>query len=118
MSSNFGPDDSNHSERVDTTIYQILEKFQELFDKTIIQGKSKEVLATETITLESDTLTIIRLCKDLLAITRGLRETWCLGTMKVTTEQETDMSEEQIHQIYQQFNQLTDRIAELGKQAT
>lgn len=71
----------------------------------------------ENITLESDTLTIIRLCKDLLAITRGLRETWCLGTMKVTEQQLEEVSETEIKKVYDDFNQLMNRIAELGKLA-
>lgn len=100
---------------MDATIYQILEKFQELFDKTIILDKSKELLAVENLTLESDTMTIIRLCRDLLAITRGLRETWCLGTVKVSPEENLDFSEKEMRLIYDEFNLLTDRIAELGQ---
>lgn len=102
---------------MDSIIELILEKFEELFDKTIIQGKSKELLAVENISLESDTLTIIRLCKDLLAITRGLRETWCLGTMKVTEQQLEQVSETELKKVYDDFNQLMDRIADLGKLA-
>lgn len=100
---------------MDAIIYQILEKFQELFNKTIIQNKSKELLAVENLTLQSDTLTIIRLCKDLLIITRGLRETWCLGTMKVTPEQEREPSNAELEDVYNRFSNLTVRIAELGR---
>lgn len=100
---------------MDAIIYQILEKFQELFNKTIIQDKSKELLAVENLTLESDTLTIIRLCKDLLTITRGLRETWCLGTMKVTPDQDRETSDAELEDVYNRFSNLTVRIAELGR---
>lgn len=97
-------------------MYQILEKFQEMFDKSIIQDKSRELLAVENLTLESDALTIIRLCKDLLTITRGLRETWCLGTMKVNPDEKTKQaSEEEVQAVFKKFNELTDRISALER---
>lgn len=96
-------------------MYQILEKFQEMFDKAIIQDKSRELLAVENLTLESDALTIIRLCKELLTITRGLRETWCLGTMKVSKEDAGKVSDAEIKEVFDKFNQLTDSIAALEK---
>lgn len=87
-----------------------------MFDKSIIQDKSRELLAVENLTLESDALTIIRLCKDLLTITRGLRETWCLGTMKVTTNQVNEKaSEEEVQAVFKKFNELTDRISALER---
>lgn len=87
-----------------------------MFDKAIIQDKSREMLAVENLTLESDALTIIRLCKDLLSITRGLRETWCLGTMKVTTsEGAKKASDEEVQEVFRKFNELTDRISALEK---
>lgn len=82
-----------------------------MFDKAIIQDKSRELLAVENLTLESDALTIIRLCKDLLSITRGLRETWCLGTLKVNPTESKESSEEELQEVYKKFNELTDRIA-------
>ncbi|SGZ48920.1 CIC11C00000004385 [Sungouiella intermedia] len=87
-----------------------------MFDKSIIQDKSRELLAVENLTLESDALTIIRLCKDLLTITRGLRETWCLGTMKVNTNQVNEKaSDEEIQAVFKKFNELTDRISALER---
>lgn len=87
-----------------------------MFDKAIIQDKSRELLAMENLTLESDALTIIRLCKDLLTITRGLRETWCLGTMKVNpTEDNGKASEEELKTVFDKFNELTSRISALEK---
>lgn len=86
-----------------------------MFDKSIIQDKSRELLAVENLTLESDALTIIRLCKELLTITRGLRETWCLGTMKVTNQVNEKASDEEIQTVFKKFNELTDRISALER---
>lgn len=86
-----------------------------MFDKAIILDKSREMLAVENLTLESDALAIIRLCKDLLLITRGLRETWLLGTMKVTSEGTKQASEEEVQEVFKKFNELTDRISALEK---
>lgn len=101
--------------KIDSTIYQILEKFQDLFEKAVIEEKPKEVLAVENAAMEFDALTIIRLCKDLLGITRGLRETWCLETIKVkpSDEQGSQASEEAVQEITTKFNQLIDKIAAL-----
>lgn len=93
----------------------MLEKFQEMFDKAIIQDKSKELLAVENLTLEADALTIVRLCKDILTITRGLKETWCLGTMKVKPKDTQDASPEEVQQVFDKFNELLDRIANVEK---
>ncbi|OVF07621.1 putative mediator of RNA polymerase II transcription subunit [Clavispora lusitaniae] len=105
----------NLLKKIDATIYQILEKFQEMFDKAIIQDKSKESLAVESLTLEADALAIIRLCKDILTITRGLKETWCLGTMKVQQKDTSEASPEEVQQVFTKFNALLDRIAVLEK---
>lgn len=87
-----------------------------MFDKAIIQEKSKELLAVENVALESDALTIIRLCRDLLAVTRGLRETWCLESIKVTAYDNANKeSEEQMAHVTEGFNNLIDRIAAVEK---
>lgn len=103
-------------EKIDSNIYQLLEKFQDMFDKTIIGDKSREILAVENLTLESDALNIIRLCKDLLTITRGLRETWCLDTIKVAPDaQDLMASEKEVQECFEKFNKLTDLISTIEK---
>lgn len=90
--------------------------FQEVFDKAIIQDKSRELLAVENLTLESDALNIIRLCKDLLSITRSLRESWCLDTMKVRPEGgDSRASDEDVQRVFEEFNRLTEKISALEK---
>ncbi|OBA18000.1 hypothetical protein METBIDRAFT_47659 [Metschnikowia bicuspidata var. bicuspidata NRRL YB-4993] len=103
--------------KIDSTIYQILDKFQDLFEKAVIDEKPKELLAVENAAMEFDALTIIRLCKDLLGITRGLRETWCLETIKVeaSDEKNKDAEDEATKEVFVKFNKLIDRIAALEK---
>lgn len=101
--------------KVDSTIYQILDKFQDLFEKAVIEEKPKEVLAVENAAMEFDAMTIIRLCKDLLGITRGLRETWCLETIKVKSNDESSIlaNEDTVKEVTTKFNELIDKIAAL-----
>lgn len=70
--------------------------------------KPREVLAVESLTMELDALVIIRLCEDLLNISRSLKETWVLGTLKV--EESTEEVRE-VDRIFRQFNRLTDAIS-------
>lgn len=97
----------SNPEKIDTNIEQILQKFQDIFDMASVKDKSKELLSVESLTIESDAYMIIRLCEDLLTLTRGLKEVWCLGTMKVveTTSQEVD-----VELVKEKFNQLIDKI--------
>ena len=105
--------------KIDSTIYQILDKFQDMFEKAVIEEKPKELLAVENAAMEFDALTIVRLCKDLLGITRGLRETWCLETIKVKPDdkQDDEAGEEAMMEVYTKFNALIDRIAALESTA-
>jgi mediator of RNA polymerase II transcription subunit 22, fungi type len=69
-------------------------------------------LAVESLTIESDALIIIRLCEELLTISRNLKETWCLGTLKVNPNTEDKLQKEsEISEVFGQFNELTERIS-------
>ncbi|ODV69398.1 hypothetical protein HYPBUDRAFT_159308 [Hyphopichia burtonii NRRL Y-1933] len=98
-------------QRIDTNVEQILQKFEDIFEVAIIQDKSREQLSVENLTIESDSALIIRLCEDLLSITRDLKEAWCLGTLKVTRNADEDKSEEEVRAVFDKFNELTERIA-------
>lgn len=76
----------------------------------VIQDKSKELLAVESLAMETDALSIIRFCEDLLAITKGLKETWCLDTIKVL-RLDKSVEQEEITRVFSKFNQLTDEIS-------
>lgn len=62
--------------------------------------------------MEADAQTIIRLCEDLLTITRGLKETWCVGTLKVNNEKQNVDDVEDLKLVHEKFNELTDRISQ------
>lgn len=61
--------------------------------------------------MEANATLIIRLCEDLLTISRHLKETWCLGSLKVDGTQEDDSRK--VDEIYLKFNYLTDKISQL-----
>lgn len=71
------------------------------------------MLAVESLTIESDALIIIRLCEELLTISRNLKETWCLGTLKVNPTEDKLEDESEISEVFGQFNELTERISKL-----
>ncbi|EGV64168.1 hypothetical protein CANTEDRAFT_105373, partial [Yamadazyma tenuis ATCC 10573] len=102
-------------ENIDTHVEQILQKFQDVFDVAVIQDKSKELLAVESLAMETDALSIIRFCEDLLGITRSLRESWCLDSIKVNPVQDKQVEQAEINRIFSKFNQLTDSISKYQK---
>ncbi|CCE86304.1 Piso0_004787 [Millerozyma farinosa CBS 7064] len=98
-------------QRIDSDIEQILQKFQDTFELATNQDKSKELLSVESLSMEANATLIIRLCEDLLTISRHLKETWCLGSLKVDGTQEDDSRK--VDEIYSKFNYLTDKISQL-----
>lgn len=98
---------------------QLINKFLNIFEVAIISDKSKELQAIESLTIEADALTIIRLCEELLTITRGLKETWCLGTLKVkqgNVSEDVDDGED-LKLAHEKFNELTAKIAQFEQTA-
>ncbi|KAK6457560.1 mediator complex, subunit Med22 [Scheffersomyces xylosifermentans] len=105
-------------QKIDSNVEQMLQKFQDIFEVAINQEKPKELLAVESLTIESDALTIIRLCQDLLSISRSLKETWCLGTLKVNEKSDITWEKDEVNKVFDQFNALTDRIAQFENKAS
>lgn len=105
-------------EKIDSVVEQVLQKFQDIFEVSVIQDKSKEVLSVEFLSLEADALTIVRLCEDLLSISRTLKETWCLGTLKVNNTTQAGLDPESFDGLFKKFNELTDRIAKVENDTT
>ncbi|CAH6723246.1 putative mediator of RNA polymerase II transcription subunit 22 [[Candida] jaroonii] len=100
-------------ENIDSIVENLLQKFQDIFDVGVIQDKSKELLAIESLAIETDALSIIKFCEELLTITKGLRESWCLDSIKVNPVENKQLEQEEINYIFGKFNQLTDKIAEI-----
>ncbi|KAG7662426.1 uncharacterized protein J8A68_004074 [[Candida] subhashii] len=105
-------------QKIDSIVEQLLQKFQDIFEVSINEDKPKELLSVESLTIESDAIHIIRLCEDLLSISRSLKETWCLGTLKVTSTNDSKWQQGEIDHIFNQFNVLTDRIAQFESKKT
>lgn len=78
----------------------------------VVEQKSKELLSVESLAIETDALSIIRFCEDLLVITKNLRESWCLDSIKVNPSEDKQIEQEEINYIFSKFNQLTDKIAQ------
>lgn len=96
-------------QKIDTNVEQILSKFQDIFNISLNEDKTREQLAVESLTIESDALTIIRLCEDLLNVSRNLKDCWCLGSMKVTNDKSSAIQD--VDYIFDQFNKLTERTS-------
>lgn len=78
-----------------------------------MQDKSKELLSVESLAIETDALSIIRFCEDLLVITKNLRESWCLDSIKVRPIEDKQSEQEEINYVFSKFNQLTDEISKI-----
>ncbi|KAK6201347.1 mediator complex, subunit Med22 [Scheffersomyces amazonensis] len=104
-------------QRIDTDVEQILQKFEHIFEVARNQDKRKELLAVESLTIESDALTIIRFCEDLLSISRAVKETWCLGTLKVDANDDKMMSQKDVNKVFEKLNNLTDHISKFQEKS-
>lgn len=60
---------------------------------------------------------IIRLCEDLLTITRTLKEAWCLGTVKVSPNDGAEEYQD-TRAVFDKYNALTDKIAQFEDTST
>lgn len=90
----------------------ILQKLLDIFNVTISADKTREVLAVESVRMEADAMLIVRLCEELLLVSRSLRETWTLGTLKIDAAQPPS---DPPQSLSIKFNELTDKIAAFEK---
>ncbi|KAG5422034.1 hypothetical protein I9W82_001127 [Candida metapsilosis] len=118
-------------QKIDSIVEQILVKFQNILEVLANDTKPKELLSIESLTIESDAIQIIRFSQDLLSISRSLKESWVLSSLKVKkndergveTESEgagaavsnanmvTNWNEAEVDKVFKLFNELTDNIA-------
>ncbi|GME73386.1 unnamed protein product [Ambrosiozyma monospora] len=70
--------------KLDNNIENILTKIQDILNLSTITEKSLELQTIETLQIESNTWTIIRLVDELLGLTRTLKENWILGYVPVS----------------------------------
>ncbi|KAL6453900.1 SRB6 Mediator of RNA polymerase II transcription subunit 22 [Candida maltosa Xu316] len=98
-------------QKIDSIIETIILKFTNIFENLQNENKTTEVLSMESLTMENNCVQIIRLCQDLISISRNLKEVWVLNSIKVTQEK-SDWKQDEINAIFNQFNTLTNKIAE------
>lgn len=98
-------------QKIDSIIETIIVKFTNIFENLQDANKTTEILSTESLAMENNCIQIIRLCQDLISISRNLKEIWVLNSIKVTQEK-FEWKQEEIDTMFTQFNLLTDKIAE------
>ncbi|KAI5955776.1 hypothetical protein KGF54_001278 [Candida jiufengensis] len=108
-------------QKIDQIIEQLLTKFQDIFENLKNDTKPKELLSIESLAIENNANQIIRLCQDLLSISRNIKETWILSSLKVENgiSEDTNKSkskslfndEENVDKVFKLFNELTENIA-------
>ncbi|KAI5966231.1 uncharacterized protein KGF55_000540 [Candida pseudojiufengensis] len=99
-------------QKIDFIIEQILTKFQDIFESLKNDTKPKELLSIESLSIENNANQIIRLCQDLLSISRNIKETWILSSLKVENGGKEDPGEdENVDRVFQLFNELTENIS-------
>ncbi|KAI5961776.1 hypothetical protein CANMA_003753 [Candida margitis] len=115
-------------QKIDSIVEQILFKFQNILEVLTNNSKPKELLSIESLTIESDAIQIIRYSQDLLSISRSLKESWVLGSLKVKGREPepksegggeasmvTNWNENEVDKVFKLFNELTDSIATFEK---
>ncbi|KAI5962826.1 hypothetical protein KGF57_001395 [Candida theae] len=120
-------------QKIDSIVEQILLKFQNILEVLTNDQKPKELLSIESLTIESNAIQIIRFSQDLLSISRSLKESWILSSVKVKGRDEggavgdatvsrvdhadlvTNWNEAQVDKVTKLFNELTDKIATFEK---
>ncbi|RCK55690.1 Mediator of RNA polymerase II transcription subunit 22 [Candida viswanathii] len=98
-------------QKIDNIIETIILKFSNIFENLQNANKTTETLAMESVTMENNCIQIIRLCQDLISISRNLKEVWVLNSIKVTQEK-PEWKQAEIDSLFTSFNLLTDKIAQ------
>ncbi|ODV86356.1 hypothetical protein CANARDRAFT_22252 [[Candida] arabinofermentans NRRL YB-2248] len=107
--------------KIDNNVELMLQKFHDIIELSSVLDKSQETLAIESLQIESNTSTIIRLAEELLSITRMLKESWILGQVPTISGHEgetTEAKDEQDLELYFKVNQLLDNVAGLQERSS
>ena len=102
---------SEYSGKFDANIQQIVTKFNETLELLRLNNKSIEVQAVESIQIQSNTQTIIRLITELLELTKTLKEKWILGQV-YPMDDDLLKDQEKSVKLYNQINNLLERIVQ------
>ena len=102
---------SEYSGKFDANIQQIVTKFNETLELLKLNNKSIEVQAVESIQIQSNTQTIIRLITELLELTKTLKEKWILGQV-YPMDDDLLKDQEKSVKLYNEINNLLERIVQ------
>lgn len=102
---------SEYSGKFDANIQQIVTKFNETLELLRLNNKSIEVQAVESIQIQSNTQTIIRLITELLELTKTLKEKWVLGQV-YPMDDDLLKDQEKSVKLYNEINNLLERIVQ------
>ena len=102
---------SEYSGKFDANIQQIVTKFNETLELLKLNNKSLEVQAVESIQIQSNNQTIIRLITELLELTKTLKEKWILGQV-YPMDDDLLKDQEKSVKLYNQINNLLERIVQ------
>lgn len=102
---------SEYSGKFDANIQQIVTKFNETLELLKLNNKSIEVQAVESIQIQSNTQTIIRLITELLELTKTLKEKWVLGQVYPMGDDLLKDQEKSV-KLYNEINNLLERIVQ------
>ncbi|TID30976.1 hypothetical protein CANINC_000422 [Pichia inconspicua] len=97
---------SNAVAKFDTNIQLVLTKFQEILALLTLHDKTLEVHATESLQIENNAHTIVRLVEELLTLTRTLKEKWILGQLP----KEEGLKDVNNYELYLRINSLLNDI--------
>ncbi|GME67776.1 unnamed protein product [[Candida] boidinii] len=104
-------------DKVDSSVEVLLQKFHDIVELSLILDKSEETLAVETLQIESNTTSIIKVAEELLTITRSLKEAWTLGQVpksnlthdydsEIVDPNEKELLDAKIQKSLEQYNNL------------
>ncbi|GMF37022.1 unnamed protein product [[Candida] boidinii] len=104
-------------DKVDSSVEVLLQKFHDIVELSLILNKSEETLAVETLQIESNTTSIIKVAEELLTITRSLKEAWILGQVpksnlthdydsEIVDSNDKELIDAKIQKSLEQYNNL------------
>ncbi|CAH2448376.1 Kinetochore protein [Komagataella phaffii CBS 7435] len=99
-------------DKLDSNVTLMVQKYQSILELVTSSDKSIGTQSVETLQIESNASTIIRLSEELLSMTRTLKESWVLGQLPKINE-DSDLSNEHLRE---KMNQLLELVSDETKQ--
>lgn len=104
---------TNLISKFDNNIQLIITKFNEIIELSDIGDKELITQSIEALQIESNSNIIIKLCQELLNLTKTLKENWILGQKIGNDELMKDVLQNENYEIYSKVNKLLGDITEV-----